>query len=135
MRISKTPTTGQAPNRVHGQPSLKRTVTVVTTLLMAAAFALTGAPAATAAPVSTNHYVDGPHRECDEDRKAANQPHAVRSPAQQRPQQYDGWCPWPCVWPCFQCFCPDRHQDRAVVHRAKLPPLGSGTFAATLGAP
>jgi hypothetical protein len=51
MRIPEISTAGQAPRNTLRRSSYKRTVTVVATFAVATAFALTGAPAATA---STN---------------------------------------------------------------------------------
>jgi hypothetical protein len=51
MRIPEISTAGQAPRSTLRRSSYKRTVTVVATFSLATAFALTGAPAATA---STN---------------------------------------------------------------------------------
>lgn len=57
MSIPETPPVGEALRSVRVKSLYKRIVTVIGTFLVAAAFGLAGAPAATAAPAAMNHSV------------------------------------------------------------------------------
>lgn len=71
MTIPKTPPVGEVPRSVRAKSLHKRTVTVVGTLLVAAALAIAGAPAAIAEPASMNQSVlavsDSPVLNCNGD--------------------------------------------------------------------
>lgn len=71
MIIPKTPPVGETPRSAGAKSLYKHTVTVVGTLLVAAAFAIAGAPAAIAEPASMNQGVlavsDPPVLNCNGD--------------------------------------------------------------------
>lgn len=60
MSISQVNSVGKAPRSVHAKSLRKRIVTVVGTFLVATAFGLAGAPAATAAPASGDCHGEYP---------------------------------------------------------------------------
>lgn len=57
MIIPETPPASEAPRSAHAQSLHKRTMMVTATLLLLTGFVLAGAPAAVAAPASTNNYI------------------------------------------------------------------------------
>lgn len=57
MSICKTPPVVEAPRSAHAKSLRKRTATAAGTFLVASAFALAGAPAATAESASMNQSV------------------------------------------------------------------------------
>jgi hypothetical protein len=81
------------PSNDPVRPLHKRTVTVVAMLALTATFIFGAAPAAIAAPASTNNHVPyaagGPNNDCEGHRDSEQ----CESPQ----------CEWPCTWFCHFC--------------------------------
>jgi hypothetical protein len=111
MNVSTTLTTGAALRIDSGRSSYKRRVTVVATFALATAFALAGAPVATA---STNNYIPS------------------ASAAAHRGPDWPGCDPWGCWWPGDR---PGRPQPRYERSTHPAPSVLTGAASSDFASP